>query len=86
MIEAANITKTIDVSEAQAHFNELLALAVEGTEIILTEDNKPVARLLAFGASDAPSVSRVAGLHSGAIWTSNDFDQPLPDEFWIGTE
>lgn len=25
---------------------------------------------------------RVAGLHQGAIWTSDDFDEPLPDEFW----
>jgi prevent-host-death family protein len=84
--EATNLTKTIDVSEAQSRFNEILSLVVEGAEIILTEDNKPVARLVAFGASEAPGASRVAGLHNGAIWTSNDFDQPLPDEFWIGTE
>lgn len=25
---------------------------------------------------------RVAGLHPGAIWTSDDFDEPLPDDFW----
>jgi hypothetical protein len=28
---------------------------------------------------------RVAGLHAGAVWTSDDFDEPLPDDFWIGT-
>jgi len=29
---------------------------------------------------------RVPGLHPGAIWTSEDFDEPLPDEFWAGSE
>ena len=29
---------------------------------------------------------RVPGLHPGAIWTSEDFDEPLPDEFWTGSE
>jgi hypothetical protein len=28
---------------------------------------------------------RIAGLHAGAIWTSDDFDEPLPEEFWTGT-
>ncbi|MDZ7706111.1 MAG: hypothetical protein U5L04_16700 [Trueperaceae bacterium] len=28
--------------------------------------------------------SRVAGLHAGEGWLSEDFDEPLPDEFWLG--
>ncbi|MHC5939496.1 DUF2281 domain-containing protein [Nostoc sp.] len=27
---------------------------------------------------------RVAGLHEGMGWISDDFNQPLPDEFWMG--
>jgi len=27
---------------------------------------------------------RVAGLHEGQIWMSDDFNDPLPDEFWLG--
>jgi hypothetical protein len=27
-------------------------------------------------------MAHVAGLHPGAIWTSDDFDEPLPDDFW----
>jgi len=23
-------------------------------------------------------------LHSGMAWISDDFDEPLPDEFWLG--
>ena len=26
--------------------------------------------------------SRVLGLHAGATWISDDFDEELPDEFW----
>ena len=32
------------------------------------------------------SQRRVADLNKGEIWTSDDFDDPLPDEFWVGTE
>jgi hypothetical protein len=27
---------------------------------------------------------RVFGLHAGQVWVSDDFDDPLPDEFWLG--
>lgn len=27
---------------------------------------------------------RIAGLHAGMIWVSDDFDEPLTDEFWLG--
>jgi hypothetical protein len=29
---------------------------------------------------------RILGLHAGMIWTSDDFDDPLPDEFWLGED
>ena len=63
---------------------ELLSLVVKGSEIVLTQGNTPIARLVPIAAS--PTTSRVAGLHPGAIWMSDDFDEPLPDEFWLGKE
>ncbi len=33
-----------------------------------------------------PVSARVPGLHRGAIWMSPDFDEPLSEEFWAGTE
>ncbi|MGD0092477.1 MAG: DUF2281 domain-containing protein [Planctomycetota bacterium] len=33
-----------------------------------------------------PSEKRVLGLHRGSAWVSPDFDEPLPDEFWMGKE
>ena len=29
---------------------------------------------------------RVAGLHDGQIWISDDFNDPLPDQFWLGDD
>jgi len=68
-------TETVDVSEAQANLRVLLDRVSAGVEIILSENEKPIARLL-------PVSERIAGLHTGLIWTSNDFDEPLPNEFW----
>jgi len=59
--------KTIDVHEAQTNFTKLLALVLEGTEVILAQDNTLIARLVPIVSSIKP---RVAGLHEGAIWTS----------------
>ena len=74
------LTKTVDVQEAQRSLKELLSLVQGGTEIVLTEGNIPLARLV-------PVVGqRKAGLHAGAIWTSKDFDEPLPESFWTGNK
>ena len=77
-------TKTIEISDVPDQLNELLSLALQGTEIIFAQDNTPLARLIPI-ATSAPK-PRIAGLHQGTIWMSDDFDEPLPDDFWLGTE
>ena len=77
------IAKTVDVSRVQTHFTELMSSVLEGTEVIFMQGNTPLARLLPIALSPK---SRIAGLHSGAIWTSDDFDEPLPEKFWMGEE
>ena len=29
---------------------------------------------------------RIPDLSAGAVWMSDDFDDPLPDSFWLGEE
>jgi hypothetical protein len=36
--------------------------------------------------SVAPLADRQPGLHPGAFVISDDFDDPLPDSFWLGEE
>ena len=74
-------TKTVDVHEAQTHLADLLSLVTTGVEVILMEGNTPLARIVPIKVS---STQRVAGLHPGAIWTGEDFDEPLPEDFWTG--
>ena len=69
------LTKSVDVSHEEGLIKELLALLASGAEIVLTEGETPVARLV-------PFEPRTPGLHAGAAWVSEDFDQPLKDEFW----
>jgi len=71
------LTRTIDVRKEPGDLKGLLSLVAEGTEVILTEGNAPIARLVPIG-------KRVAGLHSGTIWMSEDFDEPLSEDFWTG--
>jgi prevent-host-death family protein len=89
-------TKTVDIHDAKASFDELLNLVREGVEIILTDGGTPLARLTSVETGQRiPDLSikeieraRVLGLHAhlGTAWMSDDFDDPLPDEFWFGDE
>lgn len=74
-------TTAIDVKDLPTHFDEVLRQASSGIEVIVTEGNTPRARLVPLAGGQTP---RRAGLHPGMIQMSDDFDAPLPDEFWLG--
>jgi antitoxin (DNA-binding transcriptional repressor) of toxin-antitoxin stability system len=76
--------KAVDIDETSPSVAELLDLLHEDTEILLTKGNIPLARLSAIEAAPAVLKPRVPGLHAGTTWISDDFDDPLPDEFWLG--
>jgi antitoxin (DNA-binding transcriptional repressor) of toxin-antitoxin stability system len=75
-------SKTVDIHDTQTSLSELVSLALEGNEVIIAEDDKPLARLIPISESKH---LRIAGLNRGEIWTSEDFDEPMPESFWIGT-
>ena len=72
------MTQTVSVDEAQDKLPDLLAQALAGNEVIITEHGTPVARLVPVVAHSKKK-KRVAGLNRGTISTSEDFDEPLPD-------
>lgn len=76
-------TRTIDLHEHQINFAEMLSLVTSGTEVVFTEGDTPLARLIPVEKEEKP---RIAGLHAGAIQTTEDFDEPLPEDFWAGTQ
>jgi antitoxin (DNA-binding transcriptional repressor) of toxin-antitoxin stability system len=73
--------KTIDVRTQMASLADLVELAKAEAGVLLTKSGQPVAQVLPMAQ---PTTSRVAPLHPGAIEASEDFDAPLPDEFWLG--
>jgi antitoxin (DNA-binding transcriptional repressor) of toxin-antitoxin stability system len=75
------MTKTVDVEEAKERLPELVSLALEGNEVIISEGDKPLVRLAPITSTGR---KRVIGLHRGVAWMSENFDEPLPDEFWLG--
>ena len=75
------MTKIVDIAEAQTQLHDLLLSALEGNEVIISKNNKPLAKLVPVSP---PPKSRIPGLNRGKIWVSEDFDEPLPDKFWTG--
>ena len=67
----------IDLAEAEAHLAELIQKLGSGSEILITRDGHPVARLLP-ASEIAPD--RVPGSAKGLFTVPDDFDAPL-DEF-----
>ena len=83
MEHTTGLTKMVDVQEAKLRWDELLAMLSEGTEIILAQDTQPLARLTPIASPTSP---RIAGLHAGSAWMSDDFNTPLPEDFWTRNE
>jgi hypothetical protein len=76
--------KTIDLEETPASLDELLVLLLSNDEILLTKGDVPLAWLSGAGDILTGNLPRIPGLHAGTTWVSDDFDAPLPDEFWLG--
>ena len=68
----------IDVKELPARFQEALSRSKAGEEVVVTQDGVPRARLFAI----LPGNPRIANLHPGVFEPAEDFDAPLPAEFW----
>lgn len=74
-------TRIVNIHDAKTHLSELLAQALAGDEVIIAKANKPLIRLVPL---EPPMKKRVFGQHKGEVLVSDDFDEPLPDELWLG--
>ncbi|MCK5717365.1 MAG: type II toxin-antitoxin system prevent-host-death family antitoxin [Thiomargarita sp.] len=69
-------SKIVDVTEVQTHLTELLSLVEQGTQVIISKNKMPMARLMPM-VLPHHILPRIPGLHAGSTWTSEDFDEPL---------
>ncbi len=76
-------TQTVNLDKVEKQLAELLAIVEHDDEIVIARNGEPIARL---ASVPRPKKKRIAGLNRGTIWTSEDFAEPLPDEFWMGKE
>jgi prevent-host-death family protein len=69
---------TVTLEEAKVHLDELIANLQPGEELVITRDQKPVARLI--GAAEPARPQRKLGTMKGSVlYMAPDFDAPLDD-------
>jgi prevent-host-death family protein len=73
--------KSVNIHDAKTNLSALIAAVEAGEEIIISRANKPVAKLVTVEKKPA---KRIPGLHKGDFFMAEDFDAPLPEEFWLG--
>lgn len=73
-------SKIVSVEEAEARLLELIGLAEQGEDIVISHEDQPKVKLVPVG--QVPQ-KRIFGQNRGKIWMSHDFDDPLPDDFWL---
>jgi prevent-host-death family protein len=66
----------VDLNEAKSQLPDLIEEAANGEEIIITKNDRPVAKIVSI--SQATS-KRKPGSAKGMITISEDFDEPLED-------
>lgn len=75
------VTRSVDIRELHQNLEALLIEVKSGIELVVMDDNLPVARLV---PPQVLSKKREPGLHRGSMQMADDFDAPLPDNFWLG--
>lgn len=83
-------TPILHLQTATLSLEELLEILKAHQEIVLMQGATPVARIAAIAEEVTPTPpqhERIAGLHQhDDWWMSDDFTDPLPDEFWLGED
>jgi antitoxin (DNA-binding transcriptional repressor) of toxin-antitoxin stability system len=79
------VLKTIDLEKNHVTLEQVLAELERNSEILLTRGTDPIATVASLPPTP-PLRKRVLGLHEGQGWMSDDFNDPLTDEFWLGND
>ena len=69
----------ISIQEAQTKLPELIHDLQEGVEVVITEHNQPVARLLPAAGAAQKTPRQPGTLRGTVLYMAPDFDAPLDD-------
>ncbi len=70
---------TVTIQEAQANLADLIHKLMPGEEVVITENNQPVAKLVSEQPKPAPGLRPPPGLGKGCITILSDDDDHLKD-------
>jgi antitoxin (DNA-binding transcriptional repressor) of toxin-antitoxin stability system len=71
---------SVTIEEAQNKLIELIHLLTPGEEVVITENDQPVARLTLTAPPSEPRKSPQLGTLKGTVlYMAPDFDEPLDD-------
>jgi prevent-host-death family protein len=73
------VTTRISIQEAQTKLAELIHDLHEGAEVVITEHNQPVARLLPAASATRRTPRQPGTLRGTVSYMAPDFDAPLDD-------
>lgn len=65
----------LDITKAKSNLSALLDMAIKGEEIIITQHNQPIAKIVPIKSKRPLKF----GSAKGQVWMSEDFDKPLED-------
>lgn len=68
---------TVTLADAQSRLDDLIHNLAPGEEVVITENDRPVARLVAAPASERPR--KLGTLKGTVLYMAPDFDEPLED-------
>jgi prevent-host-death family protein len=67
----------VNIHDAKTNFSKFIKKALEGNEVIIARDGKPLIRLVPY--TEEPQIRR-GGQFKGLMQISEDFDAPLPED------
>lgn len=70
---------TVTVEEAQTKLSELIEGLTPGEEIVITRNDRPVARLVGEASSHAHRPRQPGSARDKILYMAEDFDAPLDD-------
>ena len=70
---------TVSVQEAQARLSELIHQLTPEEVVVITEDDQPIARLVAAAVGQQRPPRRLGTLRGTVLYMAPDFDAPLQD-------
>ena len=77
LVRLVYMTKIVKLYEAKTNLSDIVERAAAGEEFIIAKGDVPKARLVPLASKRG---KRAPGGWEGRVWTSDDFDAPLPAE------